>query len=522
MVTAYLARRSGPVRETDDPYRDHPVGCTSGLAVQKLVRDVLFFPDRSGSLDNDTLKQAITTYGAISTDLCWVGGSYKSDTHAYYYSGAAGANHAVDLVGWNDAYSRTNFQSAPAGDGAWIVRNSWGSGWGESGYFYVSYYDARIGQGNVAFVNAVAPDGTTLYQYDPLGWITNWGYGTTTAWGANAFTASAAGEIRSVGTYASTVNTVYQILVKSALNGTTLATKTGTWPLAGYHTVDLDSPVPVSAGQSFVVAVRYTTPAYNYPIPAECVEAGYSSGATASAGQSYISSDGASWTDIVTYVFGDPTCNVCIKAAVGPASTPTPPALVTDFAASDGEDALATLAWTNPVDSDLAEVVVFRKTGSYPASHTDGTSVYTNSSPIPGATIFVTDIGLTNGTTYYYAVFSRDTASSWNDTVTPGSNADTAVPAAATSSVDPVGYWRFNEGQRQHGDSTAPGTATPARSPARRVSSGSPDSTNGPLVQRLRSIRSGRDTASRSASAARSPSRRGSSRAFSPATTPSS
>ncbi len=690
MVTAYLARRSGPVKETDDPYRDYPVGCTSGLTVQKLVRDVLYFPDRAGSLDNDTLKQAITTYGAISTDLYWASGSYKAATRAYYYSGVAGANHAVDLVGWSDAYSRTNFQSAPAGDGAWIVRNSWGSGWGDAGYFYVSYYDGRIGQGNVAFINAVAPDETTLYQYDPLGWITNWGYGATTAWAANAFTASAAGEIRSVGTYASTVNVGYQILIKSALNGTTLATKTGTWPLAGYHTVELDSPVAVAAGQAFVVAVRYTTPAYYFPIPAECYEAGYSSGAAAGAGQSYISEDGLSWADITTAWWGDSTCNVCIKAMVGPAAappsdtpvaywrfneasgataldsagsnhgtitgatrvsgspdattalsfsgsgqyvrvptssslnftstftieawikpatlagdhalvvkrggsgyteavyglwtsgdklyadvknynrssttailsntslfvgvwthvalrrdaanemslwingmkqtatgivtgsvnppgdlyvgrhstsptqdwngqidevrihnraldpaefnllpsgpTPTPPALVANFTASDGADAQSVLAWTNPADSDLAQVVVQRKTGSYPTSHTDGTNVYDNTTPTPGASLSTTNTGLANSTTYYYAVFSKDSAGSWNEAVTAGSNADTGTPTAAPPGGGPVGYWRFNEGS---GATTADasGNGNTGTITAATWTSGSPDTT---------------------------------------------
>ncbi len=316
IAMAYFARQSGPISEADDPYRDYVVGCTSGLTVRKTVRDVLLPPDRGGSLDNDTIKQAVITYGAIATDLYWTSASYSATNHSFYYSGSSGANHAVAIVGWNDTYSRTLFTSAPPGDGAWIARNSWGTGWGEGGYFYISYYDTRAGSGNAAFINAVNPVTSTVYQYDPLGWVTNWGYDSTIAWGANVFTATSNGSITSVGTYASTVSTSYQIQIRSSLNGTVLATKTGVWPFAGYHTVDLDTPVAVTSGQTFVVVVRYTTPGYNYPIPAECYEAGYSSGATASAGQSYISSDGNSWTDIVTAWWGDATCNVCIKAIV--------------------------------------------------------------------------------------------------------------------------------------------------------------------------------------------------------------
>jgi hypothetical protein len=85
---------------------------------------------------------------------------------------------------------------------------------------------------------------------------------------------------------------------------------TGTITSPGYHTVKI-TPVSLNSGNIFSVVVKLTTPGYNYPIPAEQPVSGYSSGATASAGQSYVSCDGNSWKDLITIT---PNTNVCLKA----------------------------------------------------------------------------------------------------------------------------------------------------------------------------------------------------------------
>ena len=141
--TAFLARWDGPVNESCYPY---PAGssyaCTSprpSCALQKHVQEVLFLPGRSNSLDNDNLKNAVMTYGAVDTTIYWDDASYNPATYSYYYTGTDG-NHDICIVGWDDNYDKSKFLTTPPGNGAFIMRNSWGSSWGQSGYFYISYH----------------------------------------------------------------------------------------------------------------------------------------------------------------------------------------------------------------------------------------------------------------------------------------------------------------------------------------------------------------------------------------------
>ena len=48
-------------------------------------------------------------------------------------------SHAVSIIGWDDNYSRDNFEEKPSRDGAFIVLNSWGESWGDNGCFYIPY-----------------------------------------------------------------------------------------------------------------------------------------------------------------------------------------------------------------------------------------------------------------------------------------------------------------------------------------------------------------------------------------------
>ena len=319
--TAYMARWSGPVAESSDPYRDTSTSSPTGLSVQKHVQDVLFLPDRQGPLDNNEIKLAVQNSGAAFTAFYYDNAFYSPTTYSYYYNGRSASNHAVAIVGWNDSFDRNRFSNVPPGDGAFIIKNSWSPAWGENGYFYVSYYDSNIGTSNLVLTAESPNNYKSIYQYDPLGWIQSVGYRNHVAWCANIFTSKSDEALKAVSFYTTDSNCNYEIYIYTNPGSNPISqagpvlSKSGTSLAAGYHTIPLDSGVPLKAGQKFSVVLKLTTPEYNFPIAIEMPYSGYSSKATAHAGESFISPDGNTWTDITTY---DSNTNVCIKAFTAP------------------------------------------------------------------------------------------------------------------------------------------------------------------------------------------------------------
>jgi cathepsin L len=96
------------------------------------------------------MKEWISKYGALVVTVnagAWsdYGGGVFSDSLPY----SAGTDHVVVVIGWDDAAPTANGSTA----GAWIVQNSWGTGWGDTcgfgttkGYIYVQYGSSNIGR----------------------------------------------------------------------------------------------------------------------------------------------------------------------------------------------------------------------------------------------------------------------------------------------------------------------------------------------------------------------------------------
>jgi C1A family cysteine protease len=335
MAAAYLLRWAGPVTEAADPYAPYassPTPSPEDAAVGTHVHEFLELPSRSGPTDNDDLKWAVMTYGAVYTSMYWKTSAFREASDAYFFSGSSGPNHAVTLVGWDDAYPASRFASPPAGPGAFLVRNSWGTSFGQSGYFWVSYDDTAFATDNAVFAGAeAATAGERIYQHDPLGWVASYrpsgAADPATAWFAAAYTAAEAGTLNAAGFYATASDAAYEVRIASSVEGIADApvAATGILAVPGYHTVTLDAPVAVAAGRRLVIAVRVTVPGYSFPIAVERPWSGYAN-ATAAAGQSYVSGDGVTWTDMTRAL---PDTDVCLKgygvSSEQPAPDATPP-----------------------------------------------------------------------------------------------------------------------------------------------------------------------------------------------------
>ena len=309
MATAYLTRRDGPISESDDPYGgiNCSATCNTGYIPVAYVTDSRAIPG-----DSISVKQAILDYGAVASNMYYNSNYYNSANYTYYYNGSNSSNHGVLVVGWNDN------KVTAGGTGAWIIKNSWGTSFGENGYFYISYNDSKILGSNVVFpVRYNYEANGYVYNYDKFGKTTNTGYSNNTAYGLTKFTAPQNHQVTKIGTYTSSANSVIDIEIYDNFDGTTLSNQLGvltnqTCTLPGYYTFDLTSPVIIGSGNDFYVMIKYYTPGYNFPIPLEGAIPGYISNPVIETGKCWISPNSAAWTPI-----GNGTSSpydLCIKA----------------------------------------------------------------------------------------------------------------------------------------------------------------------------------------------------------------
>jgi C1A family cysteine protease len=131
----------GAVLAAAKPYTGTDAACGGTYAHAYSITGWNYIDSDTPVPSTDAIKQAIYTYGPVSIAVCagpyfqaYSGGVFNTDESSY--CGSNVINHAVVLVGWNDNGGT---------DGYWILRNSWGTSWGLSGYMYIGYGMSQVG-----------------------------------------------------------------------------------------------------------------------------------------------------------------------------------------------------------------------------------------------------------------------------------------------------------------------------------------------------------------------------------------
>lgn len=372
-LAADTLSKKGTRLESCQPYNTATVDsetCNDGCQTIKMVTGYRMVANQATSPQViTTIKNALYNHGPLAMSYhADEDGSHLYPGGVYYWPNCPEpANHLVCLIGWDDNIA----WPGGGGNGAWIVKNSWGTDWGNSGYFYLCYGSANMSEVASLEYKDYDPN-ESIYYWDEAGLVNTFGCGTTSAWMANIFTASQEGILTHVDFWTTSNNAAYEIYVY--LDGnisdglqSLASSQSGTCQELGYYSIPLGTPVALTNGQPFTVAVKMTTPGYNYPLP---VEIRWEQGGNTFAnppiqpGRSFVRcSEGDTWSDLADY-----QANACLRARVTSGVIPGQPDIAVspsrfDITQAPGSSQTYTLIISNEGDATLTYSLSDRITG---------------------------------------------------------------------------------------------------------------------------------------------------------------
>jgi len=328
VATAYLSRGDGAVRNIDGQSYDNAPDFFSPNYHYYYPRDVEWFTMDDSLQGIDSIKLRLMQQGAIATCMYYSSDYIDSNYNHYQPSNSPYLpNHSVTIVGWDD----NHYVPSARKNGAWIVKNSWDTTWGNYGYFWISYYDKwackEPEMGAVSFYNVEPMKYDEVYYYDYHGWRDT---KKDIFDACNAFVCDSDQWITGVSFFTDTDAVDYKVKIFTQMEADSfknaVTMQEGYIQRKGFHTIDFDVPVKMNSGQNFYVYLYLSAGGQPYDrtslVPVllddRFVKSQTSTlvASTANPGESYYYKNGL-WYDF--YYYDDPssydsTGNFCIKA----------------------------------------------------------------------------------------------------------------------------------------------------------------------------------------------------------------
>ncbi|QDK70502.1 lectin like domain-containing protein [Lactococcus protaetiae] len=251
-------------------------------------------PASSSAIMNrvNQIKQLVYQYGAVQfgleAEISLDSPYYDSQNNASYvpYSAATAGSelvttydnqeylnqdHELQIVGYDDNYSANNFTQSPGMNGAFVVKNTWGTSFGIGGYFYLSYADIYVA-GSEIYADEVAttqsgektysatnisPEASGYYyQLSESSKIVNTIF-------ANTYTSQTVGtnqveQLNSISAYMDQAGVSVELLYKTGAANSGTYTQLGTYTFtdAGYQTIPLSNAISLPNNTTYTVAIQ--------------------------------------------------------------------------------------------------------------------------------------------------------------------------------------------------------------------------------------------------------------------------